>query len=418
MIYKSFIPVSKDSDFPIQNLPYGVFTRNKQPEEFLIGCAIGDLILNLSELEKRGMIQLLKPVFQGQRSLNAFMALGKKEWTRVRERISSLLREDNPILRDQVDLRSRVFERQSEVTMQMPAEIGDYTDFYSSAQHATNIGVMIRDKNNPLLPNWKHLPVAYHGRASSVVVSGHPIRRPQGQILRGENQPVLAPCERLDFEMEMAFLVGTGNALGSPIPLQKTEDHIFGFVMMNDWSARDIQRWEYQPLGPFVSKSFVTSVSPWVVPLAALEPFRTEGPVQDPVPLSYLQQQQGSKNHYSLQLEVLLKTAKSEQPERISLGNMKSLYWSIQQQLAHHSVTGCNMRTGDLVASGTISGDDPSSYGSLMELAWNATKPLVLKNGETRTFLQDGDQVVMRAYAETGDYRIGFGELRGTVQAS
>jgi fumarylacetoacetase len=299
--------------------------------------------------------------------------------------------------------------------MHLPAAIGDYTDFYSSREHATNVGIMMRGPDNALMPNWLHLPVAYHGRASSVVISGTPVRRPCGQIKPdGAEHPIFGPTRALDFELEMGFFVGPGNELGRPISIAEAADHIFGLVLVNDWSARDIQRWEYQPLGPFLSKSFATSISPWVVSLEALEPFRCTGPVQDPAPLLYLQ----SPGRWALdiRLEVWLRSAKMADAARISLSNSKNLYWNICQQLAHHTINGCNLRPGDLLASGTISGPAPDSRGSLLELAWKGTTPVSLPGGEKRVFLEDGDQVIMTGWCEGTDYRIGFGTVEGTIQ--
>jgi fumarylacetoacetase len=293
-------------------------------------------------------------------------------------------------------------------------EIGDYTDFYSSRQHATNVGIMLRGPDNALMPNWLHLPVAYHGRASSVVVSGTDVRRPCGQTKADDAPaPTFGPSRSLDFELEMGFFTGPGNPLGEPLPIASVPQHIFGMVLVNDWSARDLQKWEYQPLGPFLAKNFATSISPWIVPLEALEPFRCPGPVQAPAPLPYLR----SPGDWGLdiQLEVWLQSAKMEQPQRLCLSNAKHLYWNICQQLAHHAVNGCNLRPGDLLASGTISGPTPDSYGSLLELAWKGTKPIALANGETRVFLQDGDRLTMTGWCQGQGYRIGFGEVVGTV---
>jgi fumarylacetoacetase len=298
--------------------------------------------------------------------------------------------------------------------MHLPAEIGDYTDFYASREHATNVGVMMRGPENALMPNWLHLPVAYHGRASSVVVSDTPIRRPRGQVKPDNaDRPVFGPSRSLDFELEMGFFVGPGNALGQPIPIAQAADHIFGMVLVNDWSARDIQKWEYQPLGPFLAKNFATSISPWVVTLEALEPFRVAGPAQDPPPLAYLHT--SGDWSYDIQLEVWLQGSGMAKPERICRSNSNHLYWNVCQQLAHHTVNGCNLRPGDLLATGTISGPTPDSYGSMLELAWMGTRPLRFANGETRIFLQDGDRVTMTGWCEGPGYRIGFGEVRGEI---
>jgi fumarylacetoacetase len=324
------------------------------------------------------------------------------------------LRHDLGTLRDNIGLRHRALLAQSEVTMHLPAEIGDYTDFYSSREHATNVGIMLRGPDNALMPNWLHLPVAYHGRASSVVVSGTPVCRPCGQTkLDNAERPIFGPSRSLDFELEMGCFVGPGNELGRPIPIAEAADHIFGMVLVNDWSARDIQRWEYQPLGPFLAKNFATSISPWVVTLEALEPFRCAGPIQDPPPLPYLQS--SGPWGYDIRLDVCLQSVKMDKPERICHSNSKYLYWNVCQQLAHHAVNGCNLRPGDLLATGTISGPTPDSYGSMLELAWKGTKPLTLPGGESRTFLQDGDTVRIAGWCDGPDSRIGFGEVTGTI---
>ncbi len=306
---------------------------------------------------------------------------------------------------------------QSAVEMVLPVDIGDYSDFYSSREHSTNVGTMLRGAQNALQPNWLHLPVAYHGRASSIVLSGTDLRRPRGQTKADDAAaPTFGPSRNLDFELEMGFFVGPGNELGYPIPIAEASDHIFGLVLVNDWSARDIQKWEYVPLGPFLSKNFGTSISPWVVTLDALQPFRIAGPVQDPAPLAYLQT--NGLQAFDIQLEVHLQTTKMAQPQRISASNAKHLYWNIAQQLAHHTINGCNLRPGDLLASGTISGPTPDSYGSMLELAWKGTKPLSLPGGETRTFLQDGDRVTMTGWCQGNGYRVGFGEVTGSILPS
>jgi fumarylacetoacetase len=302
----------------------------------------------------------------------------------------------------------------ADVEMLLPVEIGDYTDFYSSREHAHNVGTMLRGPDKALMPNWLHLPVAYHGRASSVVVSGTDLRRPCGQTKADDaDAPIFGPSRNVDFELEMGFFIGPGNALGEPIPIARAEDHIFGMVLVNDWSARDIQKWEYVPLGPFLAKNFGTSISPWVVALEALEPFRANGPPQNPKPLPYLEA--SGPSSYDIRLEVTLQSVNMDRQERICASNFKHLYWSMAQQLAHHTVNGCNLRDGDLLASGTISGPTPDSYGSLLELAWKGTKPLVFPNGETRTFIQDGDRITMTAWCEGNDHRIGFGEVTGRI---
>ncbi len=412
---RSFIPVAPDSHFPIQNLPYGVF-RPRAGGPPRVGVAIGDLVLDLALLEKerclKGQMMLEDiPIF-GRPSLSLLIALGGL--ADVRTHISRLLSGADPALQNNARLREQAFYKQSEVDMLLPVEVLDYTDFYSSKEHATNLGTMFRGPENALLPNWSHLPVAYHGRTSSIVVSGTDIYRPCGQTKKDEDpSPTFGPSRMLDFELEVGFFIGKGNVLGRPIPIDQARQHIFGMVLVNDWSARDIQRWEYQPLGPFLGKNFTTSISPWVVPLEALDPFRTTGPVQDPEPLPYLRN--NGERGYDIQLEVWLQGQEMSAPHCISRTNYKYLYWDIAQQVAHHTVNGCNLRLGDLIASGTISGPDPSSYGSLIELAWQGTKPITLPDGETRTALLDGDRVTMTGWCQGDGYRVGFGEVTGRI---
>lgn len=411
---RSFIPVAAESHFAIQNLPYGVFQRGGESPR--VGVAIGDQVLDLAVLEEAGLLEgmgLPVRVFH-QPALNAFLALGPGPWRKTRAAISRLLHANEATLRDNAALRGKAFVAQADVTMHLPAQVGDYTDFYSSREHATNMGEMIRGPENALPPNWLHLPIAYHGRSSSLVVSGTDIRRPRGQTKADSaDAPTFGPTRSMDFELEMGFLIGPGNELGQPIPIGCAAEHIFGMVLVNDWSARDIQKWEYQPLGPFLAKNFGTSVSPWVVTLEALEPFRTTGTKQDPEPLPYLR---GAANAaLDIQLEVWLQSARMQQAQRVCRSNTKYLYWNIAQQLAHHTINGCNLRPGDLLASGTISGPTPDSFGSMMELSWRSTKPIQLPDGETRSFLQDGDRVRMTGWCEGAGYRVGFGEVCGTI---
>jgi fumarylacetoacetase len=412
---KSFVPVAGESHFSIQNLPYGVFRRRSGGPP-AIGVAIGEFVLDLALLEEQNLLS--PPALRGQKvfcepALNAFMAAGRPAWTEARAAIQRLLRHDEPALRDNKPLSESALVPQAEVEMLLPAVIGDYTDFYSSKEHASNVGTMLRGADKALMQNWLHLPVAYHGRASSVVVSGTDLHRPCGQTKADDAElPTFGPSRNLDFELEMGFFEGPGNTLGEPIPIQRAEEHIFGLVLVNDWSARDIQKWEYVPLGPFLAKNFGTSISPWVVPLEALEPFRVSGPPQDPKPLPYLQVGPGS---FDIHLEVTLQGTKMDQPHRICASNFKYLYWSMAQQLAHHTVNGCNLRPGDLLASGTISGPTPDSYGSMLELAWKGTKPITFPNGETRVFLQDGDRVTMTGWCRGAGHRIGFGEVTGKI---
>jgi fumarylacetoacetase len=413
---RSFLEVPADSYFPIQNLPYGVFRRpgGATPSA---GVAIGDRVLDLTRLEERDLLDV--PALRGRRVfnggvLNPFLGLGRGAWSQVRQRVSRLLQSDEPRLRDDDALREEVLVRTSDVQMVLPVEVGDYTDFYSSREHASNVGTMFRGADKALMTNWLHLPVAYHGRASSVVVSGTGVRRPCGQSKpEGTDAPAFGPSRSLDFELEVAAVVGLGNELGRPIATAEATEHLFGLVLLNDWSARDIQAWEYVPLGPFLGKNFATSISPWVVPLEALEPFRTPGPPQDPVPLPYLQTE--GPQAYDIRLEVYLRPASSDRPHRICASNFKHLYWNLAQQLAHHTVNGCNLRPGDLLASGTISGPTPDSWGSLLELAWRGARPLALPGGGQRTFLLDGDTVTMTAWCQGDGYRVGFGEVTGVV---
>ncbi len=415
---RSFVPAAADSDFPIQNLPYGVFqpARGGAPR---VGVAIGDEVLDLAVLDRRGLLVDLTPtrVFD-QPSLNAFLALGQGTWRAVRRRLIELLRADSPTLRDDEALRREALVPRAEVQMLLPAAVGDYTDFYSSREHATNCGTMLRGPQQPLTPNWLHLPVAYHGRSSSLVVSGTGIRRPCGQTMpEGAAAPQFGPTRALDFELELGFFVGPGNSLGQPIPIADAPQHIFGLVLVNDWSARDIQRWEYVPLGPFLAKNFATSVSPWVVTLDALEPFRAAGPTQDPQPLEYLRSP--GDWAFDIELEVALESqpmrGERVPPLTICRTNFRSMYWNICQQLVHHTVGGCNLRAGDLLASGTISGPTPDSRGCLLERTWGGREPLELPDGTIRRFLEDGDRVTFTGYCQGDGYRVGFGELTGEV---
>ncbi|ELU14609.1 hypothetical protein CAPTEDRAFT_180564 [Capitella teleta] len=411
----SFIQVNPDSHFPIQNLPYGVFSTPDNPQH-RIGVAIGDQILDLS---------VVKHLFNGpclngnqdvfsQPVLNDFMGLGHDAWKEARARLQELLGVSCEELKGNVDLRSRALVSMSSATMHLPAKIGDYTDFYSSIHHATNVGIMFRGKENALMPNWRHLPVGYHGRASSVVVSGTPIRRPLGQQRPDETQPpVFGPCKLFDIELEMAFFTGgPANKLGEPIPIEKAHEHIFGMVVMNDWSARDIQKWEYVPLGPFGGKNLGTSISPWIVTMEALEPFTTANFNQDPKPLPYLQH--ADNYNFDINLEVSLKVPEVEAPATICKSNYKYLYWTPKQQLAHHTITGCNVNPGDLMASGTISGEQPHEFGSMLELCWKGTKTIAVGD-TTRKFLKDGDEVIMTGFCEGDGFRVGFGECTGKV---
>jgi len=411
----SFVPIDPESHFPLQNLPYGIFST-KENVRRRIGVAIGNMVLDLSVIKHLFSGQILaskQNVFE-QDNLNEFMALGKEAWHEARTTLQRILGLQDPVLKEDAALRSKAFFLQDEVVMHLPIRIGDYTDFYSSLQHATNCGIMFRDKDNALLPNWKYLPVAYHGRASSVVISGTPIRRPLGQTRPDDSKPpTFGPCKLLDFELEMAFVVGTGSQHGEPISVSKAEDHIFGMVLMNDWSARDIQKWEYVPLGPFTSKNMGTSISPWIVTMEALKPFAIENPHQDPEPFSYLKH--SDPYTFDINLQVDLVPAERKEPVTIARSNFKNMYWTMKQQLVHHTVTGCNINPGDLIGSGTISGPTEDSYGSLLELCWRGTKPIDLGNGIVRRFLQDGDEVILSGYCRGNGYSVGFGNCKGQV---
>jgi fumarylacetoacetase len=392
-------------------LPYGIFsTSDSDPR---VGVRLDNQILDLEMVGRLGFFDDLsfdlavftKPV------LNDFMALGKTACRAVRLRLIDLLNDPEKPFEAFANF---VLIDPELATLHLPIRIGDYTDFYASEEHASNVGRMFRPKADPLLPNWKHLPVAYHGRASSVVVSGTSIRRPNGQFPGPDQQLIFGPSKALDFELELGIVIGKSSELGEPVLVGEAEEYVFGFVLFNDWSARDIQRWEYQPLGPFLGKNFASSISPWVVPLEALEPFRIDGPRQNPTPLPYLQS--SGRTHFDIELEAVLQTSDRLDEVVISRTNARHLYWNIAQLIAHHTVNGCNLNVGDLLATGTISGSRPDSYGSLLELSWNGTRPIMLPDGSTRTFLQDGDTVILRGWA--GDKQVDFGEVRGKISAS
>lgn len=409
----SWLSIPANSDFSIHNLPYGIFSTSSNPQK-RVGVAIGEHILDLVEVANLGFfksanLNLPTSLFETE-FLNDFIALGKPQTAQVRTILQTLLQAtDSPL----ASHAGKVLVAQAEATMHLPVRIGDYTDFYSSIEHATNVGIMFRDPANALLPNWKHLPVGYHGRASSIVVSGTDITRPHGQTKADSDAlPTYQPSKQLDFELEVAFIIGKETALGEPIRTEEAENHIFGLVLFNDWSARDLQKWEYVPLGPFLGKNFGSTISVWVVPLEALEPFRVATPTQDPPVLPYLRFE-GLKN-YDLNLEVAIKPEGADETV-VSKSNFKYMYWNMVQQLAHHTVNGCNVRVGDVCASGTISGHTPDSYGSMLELAWKGTKPLQLNNGTMRTFIQDHDTVIVRGFCEKEGIRVGFGEARGKI---
>jgi len=403
----SWIDIKKDSDFSIYNLPFGVFSVNGGSKR--IGVAIGDQVIDLLEINKSGILDLgiSNDVIENE-YLNDFIALGKEKTSAVREIVQSELCNQNSKLKD----LSGIFYNQSAVEMHLPVKVGDYTDFYSSIEHATNLGKLFRDPENALLPNWRHLPVGYHGRASSIILSGQPIHRPKGQTKPVDGDPIFGPCRLLDFELEMAFIIGKESQLGDSIPTDKAGEHIFGLALFNDWSARDIQKWEYVPLGPFLGKSFASSMSPWIVTMEALSYYKVAGPKQEPKVLPYLEYS-GDKN-YDVKLQVSIAPDGGEETV-ISNSNYKYMYWNQEQQLAHHTVNGCNVNVGDMMASGTISGKDEHSYGSLLEITQAGKKSLTLKGGEERKFIQDNDTVTMRGYCEKDGRRVGFGEVSAKI---
>lgn len=411
---KSWVEVQEDSDFPIQNIPFGV-ARLKEGK---VRCVsrIGNYVIDLYSLAELGYLDGLGisdlRVFK-KPYLNDFIASGKPAWRALRERISELFQNSAPEIRDRTEEKAKVLHHVLDIEMLMPVKVGDYTDFYSSIEHATNVGKMFRDPKNALLPNWKHIPVGYHGRSSSIVISGTNIHRPYGQTKADDAEaPSFGPSRLFDFELEMAFITGGTTAMGERISTQRAEDFIFGLVLFNDLSARDIQKWEYVPLGPFLGKNFGSVISPWIVTLDALEPFRTEGPEQDPKPLPYLQFE-GKKN-YDITLDVFIQP-KGGNENRVSRSNFKFMYWNMCQQLAHQTVNGCNINVGDMYASGTISGPSKESYGSMLELSWKGTKPLTLDDGSERKFLLDDDAIIMRGFCKNETTRIGFGECKTQV---
>lgn len=412
----SWITIPEGSDFSIYNIPFGIF---KTAQSAARCCtAISDKVVDLATLADHGYFPFLPEAASvwRQPQLNDFIALGKTQTNRVRERLMELFSIGNHELQDRKELHATVFFSQKEVTMLLPVKVGDYTDFYSSIEHATNVGALFRDPANALLPNWKHLPVAYHGRASSIVVSGTPLKRPHGQFKgKDDPAPVFGPTRALDYELEIGFIIGKNSSLGEPISVDAAEKYIFGFVLFNDWSARDIQSWEYVPLGPFLGKNFMSSVSPWVVTLEALLPYKINGPVQDVPVLPYLHDE-GNSN-FDIELEIELQPGGGA-PQCISRSNFKYMYWSVRQQLAHHTVNGCNVTIGDIMASGTISGPTRESAGCLLEHTRNGQEPLLLKDGSVRKFLQDGDTVTMKGFASKEGRRVGFGEVKGEIVKS
>ncbi|WP_413997971.1 fumarylacetoacetase [Flavobacterium sp. W1B] len=406
---KSWLEVAENSDFPIQNIPFGVFLTKENV--VTVGTRIGDFAIDLGALQQLNYfdgIELTDDMFM-QDTLNDFISDGQKTWRLVRNRIADIFDGKNPKLRDNTKHRDIVIFKMEDVEMQLPVLIGDYTDFYSSKEHATNVGAMFRDPENALLPNWLHIPVGYHGRSSTIIPSGIPVHRPMGQTLpAGETSPIFGPSKSIDFELETAFITTDVNIMGESVPVDETEQYIFGMVLLNDWSARDIQKWEYVPLGPFLAKNFASSISPWIVTMDALEPFRTASPKQEPTPLPYLQQK--GKHSFDINLEVAIQPEKAE-PTIISKSNFKYMYWTMSQQLAHHTSNGCRVNSGDMMGSGTISGPTPDSYGSMLELTWGGKNPVKMSDGTERKFINDNDTVIMKGFCQNEEVRIGFGEV-------
>lgn len=423
---RSWVAAANDpaTDFPIQNLPFGVFRRRRGNESPGIGVAIGDRVLSLTACARGGLLTGEAAPFARlviDDSLNRLMAHGREAARALRRALVEVLEVGNASAERRA---AEITVPMADVELLLPVHIGDYTDFYASIHHATNVGGMFRP-DNPLLPNYKYVPIGYHGRASSVVVSGTPVQRPTGQTRDDANvAPVFGPTRRLDYEVELGIYVGVGNALGESVPLARAEQHLWGVCLVNDWSARDLQSWEYQPLGPFLAKNFATTVSPWVVTLDALDPFRTPAPIRppgDPAPLPYLtdpanQETGGIDVTLEVWLQSRMMREKGLPPMIVSRGSFAEMYWTVAQLLAHHGSNGCNLRTGDLIASGTVSGATPESRGCLLERTWRGTEPLELPDGERRSFLEDGDEVIMRGAAHRdGRRRVGLGECRGTV---
>lgn len=409
---KSWVEVPKNSDFPIQNLPFGVFRTKSNPNP-RVCTALGDFVVDLSVMNFLALfddLEIDNSIFKN-RYLNDLMALGKQKTRDLRNRLAEIFDENNE---EAKEIGWHFLHDKDKCEMLLPIKIGDYTDFYSSIEHATNVGTMFRGKENALMPNWKHIPIGYHGRASSIVVSGTDIIRPKGQKRpgEGETQPGFGPTNLLDCELEMGFVIGKSTKMGETVSTAEAEDYMFGLILFNDWSARDIQGWEYQPLGPFLGKSFGSTVSPWVITMDALEPFRVASPVQDPPVLPYLQYE-GKKN-YDISLQIQIQPDGGE-PHTVCNSNFKYMYWNMVQQLAHHTINGCNINVGDMYASGTISGKSPDSYGSLLELTWRGSKPISMPDGSERKFLKDGDTLKLKGWCEKDGVRIGFGECDGKV---
>ncbi|CAM1356295.1 MULTISPECIES: fumarylacetoacetase [Tenacibaculum] len=411
---KSWLTVAENSDFPIQNIPFGVFLT--KDDIITIGTRIGDYAIDLGALHQLGYfdgIPLTDDIFL-QDTLNDFIADGRKTWRLVRNRIADIFDVKNSKLRDNAEHKDKIIFRMDEVEMQLPVSVGDYTDFYASKEHATNVGSLFRDPENALLPNWLQIPIGYHGRSSSIVPSGTPIRRPIGQQRpsEGETTPNFGPSKLLDFELEMAFITTVANDLGDRIPIEEAEEYIFGLVLFNDWSARDIQAWEYVPLGPFLGKNFASTISPWIVTLDALEPFRVDNPEQVYEPLPYLKKE--GKDSYDINLQMAIQPEGKEETV-VCNSNFKYMYWTMVQQLAHHTVNGCPVNAGDMMGSGTISGPTQDSFGSMLELTWRGQNPIKMNDGSERKFINDNDTVIMRGYCKNEKIRIGFGECSGKV---
>jgi len=405
----SWLLVPEGSDFPIQNLPYGIIRSRKLSPR--AASRIGNFVIDLYALGMLGYFKDLgiDPAVFHHDNLNPFIELGRPAWSALRKRLTELFKKGNKRLQEQEQDRRVVVIDIDEVDTLLPVRVGDYTDFYSSIEHATNVGIMFRDPDNALLPNWRHIPVGYHGRSSSIVVSGTPIHRPGGQTKADQDDlPRFGPTKMLDFELEMAFITGKATALGESVPVKAAEEHIFGLVLFNDLSARDIQKWEYVPLGPFLGKNFGSVVSPWIVTLDALESFRVPGPKQEPAVLPYLRKE-GAGN-FDIQLEVFIQPER-EKELRVCQSNFRYMYWNMAQQLAHQTVNGCNVNIGDMYASGTISGPEQGSFGSMLEIAWKGTKPVKMPDGSERKFIHDHDKIIMRGHAEKDGLRIGFGEV-------
>lgn len=414
---RSWLQIPSRSDFSLQNLPFGIFSTQEISSP-RVGLALGEFVIDTVVLFDAGLLSSVRGLSRDQlhsNSLNGLLIAGADVWRSLRARVAELFTEGNDSLLKKADIHARALVKVSDAKMLLPTKVSNYVDFYSSREHASNVGAMFRDPQNPLLPNWLHIPIGYNGRSSSIIPSGTPFKRPMGQLKAdADPAPIFAPTRQLDFELEMAFITGRSTQLGETIPVEATDDYIFGLALLNDWSARDIQRWEYVPLGPFLAKTFATSLSPWVVTLDALQPFRVAGPEQTVPVLPYLSSK--GPQAYDINLEVWLKSAKMSEPVRISRTNFKHMYWNMAQQLAHMASNGTNIDVGDVYGSGTISGPTPDSYGSMLELCWKGTKPISLPDGTTRTFLQDGDTVIMSGWCEKDGVRVGFGEVRTEIQ--